>query len=287
MIQLIRYEFFKLFRLKKFFLSIAGINFVPLLLLFVFSVLIIKGLLYGWVGIVEKLEHEMVGNGVLVAVTALLATFSWFAWFFQTIIAGELISKEFENKSIKLMLLMPFSRLTIYFGKLATTIIFFILNMVLYLSLLALLGVLMQKVFFLDVLSLVDYSILFKLCCAFFVVNFSCIALVFLVSLFARSAETSFALYIFLTVILKSIDGVVLLFGKLAIIQPDIADFMVKYSYLKSCEIIKFEKISKFIERGNFSELPITFDMLGVNMLYSLLFLYIGYIVFKNKEEKG
>lgn len=274
-------------RLKKVYFSVVGINFVPLLLLFIFSVLILKGLLYGWVGIAEKLEHEMVGTGVMVALTSLMATFSWFAWFFQTIIVGELISKEFENKSIKLMLLMPFSRLTIYFGKLAATVIFFVFNMAVYLVLLGALGILMQKVFYLNVFGLIDYPVLAKLCCAFFVVNFSYVAMVFLVSLFARSAETCFALYIFLTVVLKSIDGVVMLFGKLAIIPSEAASFVVKYSYLKSCEIISYEKIGGFLEHGRYSELPITFDLLGVNMLYSMLFLYIGYIVFKKKEEKG
>lgn len=287
MIDLVRYEIFKLFRLKKAYFCVLAINFLPLLILFVFTAVYFKGLIYGYVGFTQQMFEKEFGMGVMGAIVFLLSFFSWSSWFFQTIIAGELISKEFENKSIKLMLLMPFTRFTIYMGKLLTTLVFYVFNLALYLGLTALLGVALHRVFGLNVFALVDYAVLFKICNAYFVINISYIALVFLVSIFARSAESTMAFTIFATFALKALDSVILLFGRLDIIPLELSQFLNKYAYLKTCEVIDSGRLMKLIETATYDQLPISFDMLGVNMLYTLLFLFIGFQIFRRKEEKG
>ncbi len=287
MFDILRYELYKMQRLKKVYFCAFAINFLPLMILFVLSVLFVKGIIYRDFGVMQNMFVKEFGSGVMGVLIVLLSFFSWSSWFFQTIIAGELISKEFENKSIKLMLLMPFKRLTIYLGKLLSTIVFFVINLAIYLCLCALIGVALDRVFGFKVFALIDYQLLVKICNAYFVINFSYIALVFLVSIFARSAESTMAFTIFATFALKLIDNVILLFGKLDIIPYHIADKMVNYSYLKSCEVIKYEKLIKMAETGDYANMPLAFDMLGINILYSLAFLYIGYQVFKRKEEKG
>ncbi len=287
MFDILRYELYKMRRLKKVYFCSFAINFLPLMLLFVLTVLFFKGMIYRDFGVMQQMFVKEFGSGIMGTLVVLLSFFSWASWFFQTIIAGELISKEFENKSIKLMLLMPFKRLTIYMGKLLSTLVFFVMNLFFYLALCALIGVALDRVFGFKVFALIDYPLLLQLCSAYFVINFSYISLVFLVSIFARSAESTMAFTIFATFALKLIDNVILLFGKLDIIPFYIADNLVNYSYLKSCEVIKYEKLIKMVEDGSYQNMPISFDMLGVNILYSLAFLVIGYQIFKRKEEKG
>lgn len=287
MFDLVSYELFKMRRLKKVYFCAFAINFLPLLILFVLTVLFFKGMLYGWVGITQQMFHDEFGTGVMGAIVVMLSFFSWASWFFQTIIAGELISKEFENKSIKLMLLMPFRRLTIYMAKLISTMLFFVFNLFIYLSLTAVIGVAIDRIFGLNLFALIDYPLLMKLCNAYFVVNVSYISMVFLISIFAKSSETTMAFSIFATFALKAVDSVIMLFGKLNIIPIEVSNFLNKYAYLKSCEIINTEKLMDVMKTNDYTKLPISFDMLGVNILYSILFLLIGYQIFKKKEEKG
>jgi len=284
---LIRYEIFKILRLKKAYFCVFGINFLPLMILLILGVFILKGLLYGFIGFTQQMFEKEFGTGIMGGIIILLNFFSWSAWFFQTVLVGELISKEFENKSIKLMLLLPYNRLMIYLGKMFTTILFFIFNMAVYVALCGLIGVLFQKMFGLMVFNVIDYPLLARLCGAYFTINFSYIALVFLISLFARSAETTMAFTIFSTFALKLIDTTIILFGKFAIIPQYIVDFFDKYAYLKTCEVIKYDKIMAAINKPERFELPIAFDLLWANLIYSVIFLLIGYLIFKNKEEKG
>ncbi len=287
MIGLIKYEFFKITRLKKAYFCVFGINFLPLMVLTILGIFILKGLLYGFLGFTQQMFEKEFGTGIMGGIIILLNFFSWSAWFFQTVLVGELISKEFENKSIKLMLLMPYTRLTIYLSKMMTTILFFMFNMLVYIALCGLIGILFQKMFGLMVFNAIDYPLMAKICGAYFTINFSYIALVFLISLFARSAETTMAFTIFSTFALKAIDGTIMLFGKFQIIPLYIADFFDQYAYLKTCEVIKSQKIMEFINNPQKLELPIAFDLLWANLIYSALFLTAGYLIFKGKEEKG
>ena len=287
MFDILRYELYKMKRLKKVYFCAFAINFLPLLILFILTVLFFKGMIYRDFGVMQQMFVKEFGGGIMGTLVVLLSFFPWSSWFFQTIIAGELIAKEFENKSIKLMLLMPFKRLTIYLGKLLSTIVFFVVNMLIYLSLCALIGLALDYVFGFKVFSLIDYHLLVRLCNAYFVINFSYIALVFLVSIFARSAESTMAFTIFATFALKLIDAVILLFGKIDIIPIAAAEWLVKYSYLKSCEVIKYEKLIRMVDTGDYLNMPLAFDMLQVNIIYSIAFLFIGYQIFKRKEEKG
>jgi|GEM_PF-5448244 len=287
MFDIVRYEIYKMRRLKKIYFCVFAINFLPILAIFILTVLFFKGIIYRDFGSMQIMFEKEFGSGIMGTIVALLSFFSWSSWFFQTIVAGELISKEFENKSIKLMLLMPFKRLSIYMGKLSATMLFFLFNMALYLVLCAFLGVALDKVFGFKVFSLIDYTLLLKLCCAYFVINFSYVSMVFLVSIFSRSAESTMAFTIFATFALKLIDNVIMLFGRLDVISYNLSEWLVKYSYLKSCEVIKYEKLMQMIEKRDYLSMPVSFDLLGVNIIYSLLFLLIGYQIFKRKEEKG
>ncbi len=286
MFDILRYELYKMRRLKKVYFCTFAINFMPLIILFVLGALFFKGIIYRDFGAMQQMFVKEIGGGIMGTLVFLLSFFSWSSWFFQTIIAGELISKEFENKSIKLMLLMPFKRITIYLGKFSATIVFFIMNLFIYLFLCAIIGFALDKIFGFKVFLLIDYTLLLRICCAYFVINFSYIAFVFLISIFARSAESTMAFTIFATFALTLIDNVISLFGRLDIIPNYIAGRIVYYSYLKSCEVIKYEKLIKMLESSNY-DMPVSFEMLGVNIIYSIAFLAIGYFVFNRKEEKG
>ena len=113
MFDILRYELYKMQRLKKVYFCAFAINFLPIMILFVLTVLFFKGIIYRDFGMMQQMFVKEFGSGIMGVLVVLLSFFSWSSWFFQTIIAGELISKEFENKSIKLMLLMPFLVLSV------------------------------------------------------------------------------------------------------------------------------------------------------------------------------
>ena len=116
MISIIRAEFYKLKKLKKFYAAFITVNLAPAFMLLVLGIIYVKGLFYG-VGVFAEFKKEITNKAIVGIFYSSLYYFSWLAWVYVMMMVGEIVSKEFSDGTMKMMFTRPITRLSIFAGK--------------------------------------------------------------------------------------------------------------------------------------------------------------------------
>jgi len=284
MISIIRAEFYKLRKLKKFYAAFITVNLAPAFMLLVLAIIYVKGLFYG-VGFIAEFKKEITNKAIVGIFYSSLYYFSWLAWVYVMMLVGEIVSKEFSDGTMKMMFTRPITRLSIFTGKFLSVLLFYIGMITSYmislgvvvLSLKAVIGIRYEQ-------FNLEPMIFIKIFFAFVVIDISYISLVFMVGMLASSVGTTFSYSIYVSMFLMFLDGSLSFLKKINALDNFFTNLILDYSFIGTTWLLSPDKMEKFV-MGKEKAFPISFDKLASNFTYTIIFFIIAAILFSRRES--
>jgi ABC-type transport system involved in multi-copper enzyme maturation permease subunit len=278
---LIRAELSKLYRLRWTYAVILGMNAFTIVAFALFILLFIKS---SAIGDATKLTKEMAQQAapMLYAVYGFQKwVFSFLSFFFIAIFTGLILGREFEDGSIEFFILSPYTRFQIFLAKFCSTVLVYFIALLLNLLLQGITVLILttaEPVFS----SLVKLSVLIKIFSAGVVIDLSWIAFVFFVGMLSSGVAT--------TVIYSLIGYFGFVTADIVFSMGEHYEFfhgwqlkLAKYTFTASSNVFDASKLPSYIF-GQINELPLSFDLLGVNILYGICFLSLAALCFRYRE---
>lgn len=278
---LIKAELTKLYRLGWTYAIILGMNAFSIVIFGLFILLFIKSTA---IDDAAQLTEDMAQQAapMLYFMYGLQNwVFSFLSFFFIAIYTGLILGREFENGSIELFVLSPYTRIQVFIVKFSSVI--FIYFMALLVNLL-LQGTTMlilttsQPVFG----TLVKGGVLLKILAAGVVTDMSWIAFVFFVGMLSSSAAGT-VIYSLMGYFGFVLADIVFALGKHYEFLEKWQLRLGEYTFTQSSNIFDAHQLPAYVF-GQINELPLSFDLLGVNILYGLCFFGLAALCFKYRE---
>jgi ABC-type transport system involved in multi-copper enzyme maturation permease subunit len=195
---------------------------------------------------------------------------------------GEILSKEFYNRTIKIELLAPFSRIEIFAGKFLGIYLFNLVSFFSGLFLIQLINGICLYKYRGGLLKILFELVIFKELLLVFLLIFMITAFLGMIAAFASSIEMCIGLGVFLNFFQALMDAVIYALN----MAGDIS--FKTYSYLKFSYLFSFGRVFDFLIDLSRKGAPV-FDAQAMThiyavLVYSGLFFTAGFILFSRRE---
>lgn len=285
MIAVLRAELYKMMKLKKVYAALLTVALPPLFALGVLLVVYARGMFYGS-GILLDFNKGFTQKTLLGGFFFALKSFSWIAWIYLMILAGETVAKEFAAGTMKTLLVQPVKRLAVFAGKFLSLLVSYAALLSLYLGLFAACAALMKVGFRADLASHFPLGVAGKIFGAWLVIDLTWLALAFLVAGLATTVETTIYYNILVVMTLSLLDVALNTLRKLGALQDEASRFILEHGFIRTTGVLDLETMQAYIT-GERAEFPAKFDHLFANALWGLLFLALGALVFLRRETRS
>lgn len=273
----------KIFCQKKGWFALIGMNAVPVVMfLFTAFILIYKVVSKGELNMVVIMGYSFKQSTAHDLLLIQYATFILSSLFFTAMLWGEIVSKEFYNRTIKIELLSPHSRLSIFLGKFLGIFLFYIFS---FLAGLILIQVINAACLWSNGAGL--FSMLVKIMYPMEIFSVCILGLVIIsftamISSFASSIEMCIGLGVFLNIFQLLADSIMYALHSTGDISSS------AYSWLKYSWIQSFSQVFKFAIQLTRNTKPVITEIVKINIYVSagwcVFFLALGYILFHRRE---
>jgi ABC-type transport system involved in multi-copper enzyme maturation permease subunit len=278
---ILKAELDKVRRLGWTYLAILGMNAFSGAMFLIFLILYLKS---SALDDVAKASVEMERQALTLLYFVFVTetwVFSFLGVFLFGILIGELVGREFDSGAVGLLFMSPFTRLSTFVAKLISVLLVYFISLGLNLS------ILMATVFILSrvhsvFLRIIDPMVIFKLLGAQVLIDISWIGLMFLVSTMSRGVASTLAYTIFIYFFLLFVDAVIWLGAQFQFIGP----WLVKagaFTFTNSCRVLDSQHVGKYFTRA-ISDFPLAFNLLGLNVAYTFVFLLLAAYAFSKRE---
>ena len=278
---LIRAELTKLYRLRWTYAVILGMNALSIVVFGLFILLYIKSTA---IDDAAQLTQDMAQQAapILYFIYGLQSwMFSFLSFFFVAIFTGLILGREFDNGSVELFVFSPYTRIQVFLAKFCSVILVYFVALLFNLLLQGTTMLILttsQPVFS----TLVKSSVLIKILAAGVVTDLSWIAFVFFVGMLSSSVASTviyslMGYFGFITV------DIIFALGKQYEFLSKWQLKFAEYTFTASSNIFDAQQLPAYVF-GQLTELPLSFDLLGVNILYGACFLGLAALCFKYRE---
>lgn len=278
---LIKAELSKLYRLGWTYAVIFGMNSLSIVVFGLFILLYIKSTA---IDDAAQLTQDMAHQAapMLYFIYGLQGwMFSFLSFFFIAIFIGMILGREFDNGSIEFFVLSPYRRMQIFMTKFSSVLLVYFVALFCNLLLQGITVLILtasQPVFG----TLVEPSVLLKILAASVATDLSWMAFVFFVGMLSNGVATT-VLYSLLGYLgFRTADAVFFL-GDQYHFLTDWQLKLAEYTFTASSNVLDTKQLPAYIF-GQIDKLPLSFDLLGVNILYGLCFLGLAALCFKYRE---
>lgn len=278
---LIKAELSKLYRLGWTYAVILGMNSLSIIVFGLFILLYIKSTA---IDDAAQLTQDMAQQAapMLYFIYGLQGwVFSFLSFFFIAIYTGLVLGREFDNGSVELFVLSPYTRMQIFMAKFCSVILIYFTALLCNLLLQGTTAFILtaaQPVFG----NLVELSVLLKILAASVVTDLSWIAFIFFVGMLSRGVATT-VIYSLLGYFGFITADIVFALGDHYHFLKDWQLKMADYTFTASSNVLDTQQLPAYVF-GQIDKLPLSFDLLGVNILYGLCFLGLAALCFKYRE---
>lgn len=282
MIRTLLFELKKIYRLRKAWAAALAVNLVPLFLLFILVVLWVKGL-FSSTGMLLDFQQEMTRKSLLGAIFVALKTFSWIAWVFVMLLAGESIAREFHEGTIKLLFTAPLSRLSLFAGKFLAVVSFYLGLLASYLTFFGLAGLFLQYGFRARLGEYIDFPGVGKILVAYLAIDLSYIALAFVLAALSSYVESTVFYNIITVLFLFLLDVSMNVLIKSGALTDGFSHMVHKLNYMRTTGVLALEEMQNYITKDG-QPFPVTYENLAANALWTCFFLIAAFWLFKRRD---
>lgn len=285
MIAVLRAELYKMLKLKKVYAALLTVALPPLFALLVLAVVYVKGLLYGS-GILLEFNRGFTEKSLLGLFFFALKSFSWIAWIYLMILAGETVAKEFATGTMKTLLVQPVKRLSVFAGKFLSILAAYGALLSVYLGLFAVCAALLKTGFRADLAAHFPLAVAGKIFGAWLVIDLTWLALAFLVAGLATTVETTIYYNILVVMTLSLLDVALNVLRKVHALDDAASKFILEHGFIRSTGVLDLDTMQQYITQPD-APFPARFDHLFANALWGGLFLALGALVFLRRETRS
>ncbi|PKK90809.1 MAG: hypothetical protein CVV64_07985 [Candidatus Wallbacteria bacterium HGW-Wallbacteria-1] len=276
-----RTELYKLFRQKRTYLAILGMNLLSMLVL-VFGIVARIWALMSGAGFNLATYLAMGDTWVRDLVSVQLIFMTIFSGLFLSLIWGEMVSKEFRDQTIRLSLMGPVSRLQLFAAK--TSVAFLLMVVTIAVSMIfifiSLLLIHIGGKGISGAIEIMSAAFTGRELLLFGGLNFFTMSFIGMVAAFSSGIETAIGLSAFTWMIMSFMDGLIGALNRTGDISGSLYEIL-RMSFTNSAHeiLIRFSKTS-----GLVTDLTIYGSELRALGVYSLIFLLLAAFLFCRRE---
>jgi len=280
---LIKAEFAKIYRAGWTYAVIIGMNSFSIVLFGIFMLLFLKSTAIDDAARLSS-DYAMQAMPFVYFIYMLESgVFSFLSFFLMAIYIGLIIGREFENGSIELFILSPYRRVQIFLAKIFSIFIVYFAALLVNVIIRGIVVMIINSVHP-SFSEFLQSDVLLQIFAVTVLTDLSWIAFVMLIGMLSNGVATT-VIYSLIGYFSLVVVDIVFVLGKhyefLTKWQLKFAD----YTFTASGNVLIIEELPKYVF-GQISELPVSFELLSVNLLYGLLFFLLAGICFNYREVR-
>ncbi len=278
---ILKAELDKVRRLGWTYLAILGMNAFSAAMFLIFLILYLKSTALDQAAQVSLQMERQAGTLLYFVFVTETWVFSFLGFFFMGILIGELVGREFDNGSVGLLFMSPYSRLSVFAAKVTSVLFVYLFSLTLSFCIQASTVLLLSRVHSVF-LRIIEPMTLVKLFAANILIDLSWIALMFMLSTLSRGVASTLAYTLFVYFSLLLLDTIIWLGGQFEFLGP----WLVKagaFTFTNSCRVLDAKQVASYFSRSTL-DFPLAFNLLGLNVGYTVLFVLLAALAFSRRE---